>query len=122
MAKSDSPYSTGFVSGKVDFDLDPKGQMKKYKQEEKDTHYAPYTLPYEFSALPEYFANMVDNGLQICKTIESLLGAKDIDHKEDLLKLKDNVDKMVVYLLKNVDSTLDKFTIGANVESDVEQD
>ena len=38
---------------------------------------------------------------------------KEFKNKKQLLKLKDNTEKMVVYLLQNVDSTLEKYTIGA---------
>jgi hypothetical protein len=37
------------------------------------------------------------------------------------MKLKDNTEKMVVYLLQNVDSTLEKYTIGARHVGDEDQ-
>lgn len=118
MAKSDSPYSTGFASGKIDFNLDTAQQMRQYDVEEKETHSAPNTLPYEMGDLPMYFGNMVDNGIQASKTLEVLLKTKDYDNKKDLIKLKTNLDKMVMYLIQNVDPTLDKFTIGSKNKSD----
>lgn len=118
MGKSDSAYSTGFASGKINHDLDTAQQMRQYKREEKETHSAPNVLPYEMGQLPDYFANMVENGMQASKTLEILLESKEYKHKDDLLKLKNNVDKMLMYLIQNVDATLDKFTIGANKGND----
>jgi hypothetical protein len=117
--KGQSPYSIGSAP-KVQYDLNPKLQMKKYKTEEKDTHQAPFMLPYEMGQLPEYYANIVDNAIQASKTLEDLLKSKEYKNKEDLLKLKKNTEKIVMYLLQNVDATLDKFTIGDNVLEDDE--
>ncbi len=112
MAKGKNPYSTTFASGDIKFDLDTTQQMRKYKQEEKETHSAPNTLPYEMGSLPIYFGEMVNNGIQAAKTLEDVLQNKNVEHKEELLKLKKNTEKMVMYLLQNVDSVLDKYTIG----------
>jgi hypothetical protein len=116
-----SPYSTKFASGEIDHDYDPRTQMKRFKAEEKETHYAPNILPYEMANLPEYFGNMVDSGIQASKILESLLKSKEIKHKKQLLQLKRNTEKMVVYLLKNVDSILEKHTIGARHIGDEEE-
>jgi hypothetical protein len=110
--KGESPYSTKFASPDIDHNLDPSGQMKKYKREERETHNAPNTLPYEMQNLPTYFGNMVDNGMQAAKTIEDLLKTKDVEHKKELLKLKRDTEKMVVYLMQNVDNVLERYTIG----------
>lgn len=116
-----SPYSTKFASGEIDHDLDPRTQMKKFKAEEKETHYAPNILPYEMANLPEYYGNMVDGGIQASKILESLLKNKEIKHKKQLLGLKKATDKIVMYLLKNVDSILEKQTIGARHIGDEEE-
>lgn len=108
-----SPYSTKFASGEIDYDYDPRTQMKRFKAEEKETHYAPNVLPYEMAELPEYFGNMVTNGIEACKVLEACLKNKDFKHKKQLLQLKKNTEKMVVYLLRHVDSILEKQTIGA---------
>jgi len=118
----ESPYSTKFASGEIDHDRDPRTQMKVWKKEEKETHYAPNVLPYEMGELPEYFGNMVDNGIQACKNIETALKTKDFKNKKKLLTLKRNTEKMVVYLLKNVDSTLENYTIGARHSNDRDLD
>jgi hypothetical protein len=118
MAKGDSPYSTGFASGKLDYNLDPLVQMRQYEREEKETHSAPTTLPYEMGELPQYYANIVDNGLQACKVLEGLLKSKNVKHKESLINLKKNTEKAIMYFLKTVDPTLDKFVIGGKMESD----
>jgi hypothetical protein len=109
----ESPYSTKFASGEIDHDHDPRTQMRAWKAEEKETHYGPNVLPYEMAEIPEYYGNMVDNGIQACKAIEVALKTKEFKNKQQLLKLKKNTEKMVVYLLQNVDSTLEKYTIGA---------
>ena len=82
MAKGDSPYSTGFASSKVDHNLDPLVQMRQYEREERETHSAPNTLPFEMAELPQYFANIVDNGLQACKVLEGLLKNNLKEEKE----------------------------------------
>jgi hypothetical protein len=107
-----SPYSTKFASGEIDHDYDPATQMRIFKKEEKETHTGPNTLPYEMSNLPTYFGEMVDNGIQACKTIETLLRSPEIKHKKALFNLKRNTEKAVIYLLQNVDTTLEKYTIG----------
>lgn len=117
----ESPYSTKFASGEIDHDHDPRTQMKKWKKEEAETHYAPNVLPYEMANLPEHYGNMVDCGIQACKILENLLKSKEIKNKKQLLKLKDNTEKMVVYLLQNVDSILEKHTIGARHVGDEDQ-
>ena len=122
MAKGKNPYSTTFTSGSIDFDLDTEAQMRKYKQEERDTHSAPNTLPYEMGNLPAYLGEMVNNGIQAAKNIEDVLQNKNVEHKEDLLKLKNNVEKMVLYLLQNVDNVLDKYTIGYKNREDEDKD
>lgn len=118
MAKGDSPYSTGFASSKIDNNLDPLVQMRQYEREEKETHSAPNTLPYEMGELPQYFANIVDNGLQACKVLEDLIKSKNVKHKKDLVTLKKNTEKAIMYFLKTVDPTLDKFVIGGSMEAD----
>lgn len=118
MGKSDSPYSTGFASGKIDFDLNPSAQMRRYKTEEKETYEAPRTLPYEMGNLPQYFGDMVDSALQASRVLEDLLKSETIEHREDLIKLKNNTDKIIMYLIQNVDTTLDKFTIGGKNNND----
>lgn len=120
MDKSKNPYSTSIASGNINHDLDTAQQMQKYKQEERDTHSAPNTLPYEMGNLPMYFGEMVNHGIQASKTIEDVLQNKNVEHKEELLKLKKNVEKMVMYLMENVDSVLDKFTIGYKLRDDDE--
>jgi hypothetical protein len=46
----------------------------------------------------------------------------DFKNKKKLLTLKRNTEKMVVYLLKNVDSTLENYTIGARHSNDRDLD
>ena len=116
--KGESPYSTKFASSEIDHDLNTSAQMRDYKREERETHMGPNTLPYEMSQLPQYYGDMVDNGIQAAKTIEAVLKAKDVQHKEALLKLKKNTEKMVMYLLQNVDFILEKYTIGAKHAAD----
>lgn len=108
-----SPYSTKFASGDIDLDYNPSVQMRRLKAEEKDTHSAPNILPFEFGPLPTYYANIIDNAMEACKILDSVLKEKEIKHKKQLLTLKQNTEKMLIYLIKNVDSILEKQTIGA---------
>lgn len=105
------PYQTGPLDGAVKHDLDPSQQMRQFKAEDEDAK-ADLILPYEMSQLPQYFAEMVDNGFQAGKTLEALISSENFDNRKDLLKLKNNVDKMVMYLVKTVDPLLSKYTIG----------
>lgn len=118
MASKDSPYSTGFLSSNINFSDDTSEMFKKIKEEEDITHEATPTLPFELSMLPEYFASMVDNGMNASINIDKVLSTKDLKNKNDLLKLKENLDKMIRFLVKNVDPTLDKFAIRSRVDSD----
>jgi len=119
-SKGQSPYSTSFASGEIDYDLDPTTQMRLFKKEEKETHTGPNTLPYEMAELPTYFGAMVDNGIQACKTLEGILKTKGIKNKKALFLLKKNTEKAVIYLLQNVDPTLEKYTIGCRHADDEE--
>jgi hypothetical protein len=121
MAKGNSPYSTGFASGKIDFDLNPKGQMFQYKTEEEAAK-APHTLPYEMGQLPQYFGEIVDNGFEAAKTLDSLLQTETYKNDPDLRKLKTNLEKILMYLMQNVDPILSKFTIGAKEGIDITED
>jgi hypothetical protein len=112
-SKGESPYSTKFASPDIDHDRDPSTQMKTYKREERETHIAPNTLPYEMGNLPTNYGAMVDNGMQAAMTIENLLKTKDVKNKKELLKLKRNTEKIVLYLMQNVDYVLEQYTIGA---------
>lgn len=112
-SSGNSPYSTKFASGEIDHDHDPSQQMKAWKKEEAETHYAPNILPYELGEVPAYYATMVDSAFQAIKAIDVALKSKEFKNKKKLLDLKRNTEKMVVYLIQNVDSTLEKYTIGA---------
>lgn len=120
MASKDSPYSTGFMSSNINFDTDTEQMFKQIKREEEDTHQAIPTLPYELSLLPQYCADVVDNAMRASINIENVLRSKNFKNKDDLLRLKNNLDKMIRYLIKNVDSTLDKFAIRTSMDSDDE--
>ena len=121
--KGESPYSTKFASGDIDHELDTSAAFKQYKKEERENSKGPNTLPYEMADLPQYFGIMVDNGMQASICLEGLLKNNNVKHKKELLKLKRNVEKMVIYLLQNVDQVLEKFTIGANhAVDDIEQE
>ena len=117
-AKSSSPYSTKFASGEIDYDLDPTTQMRIWKKEERETHMAPNTLPFEMANLPSYYGAMVDAGFQACKNIEALLKSNEVENKEALHKLMRNTEKIVVYLLKTVDPTLEQYSIGHHHRGD----
>lgn len=116
-----SPYSTKFASGDIDKNYDPKGQMKKFKREEKETHYAPNILPYELGNVPELYANMIENGMQAAKAIEVALKSKEYHDKDDLARLMKNTEKIIAYLIKTVDPTLEKHTIGARHAGDPDE-
>lgn len=115
MSASNSPYSTALASGSIDFDfessLNPSEQMRKYKTEEKEAQ-APHFLPFEFGELPQNMANIVDNAFEASSNLENILKMEKYQKNNDLLKLKMNLEKIVVYLMKNGDKVLEKYTIG----------
>lgn len=113
-----SQYSTKFASGEIDHGYDPKGQMQKFKREEKDTHYAPNILPYELGNVPQLYAQMIESGMQAAKAIEVALKSKEFHDKDDLARLLKNTEQMIAYLIKTVDPTLEKHTIGARHADD----
>jgi hypothetical protein len=120
MASKDSPYSTGFMSSNINFDTDTEQMFRQIKREENETHEAIPTLPYEMTMLPQYCANIVDNAMNASINIENVLKSKNFKNKDDLLKLKNNLDKMIKYLIRNVDPTLDKFAIRRSMDSNDE--
>ena len=116
--KGNNPYSTDFASRDIDHKLDPSTMMEIQKREELQTHIAPNALPYELSSVPDHFASMVDHGFQAAKILDSYLKVKDLKNYKKLLKLKKNTEKMVNYLINNVDPVLEQFTIGTKHASD----
>jgi len=121
-AKGQSPYSIGILSTNINQDLDTVEQMAKYKQDEMDAK-APHTLPHELKELPQYFGNIVENGIQAAKILETVLKSENFKNRKKLQKLNNNLNKIIFYLLKNVDSTLAMSTIGAKEEDfDIDKD
>jgi hypothetical protein len=117
MAASNSPYSTAIASSKIDFDfessLNPSEQMRKYKTEEKEAQ-APHTLPFEFGDLPQNLANIVDNAFEASSNLENILKTEKYQKNKDLIRLKMNLEQIIMYLMKNGDKMLEKFTIGVD--------
>lgn len=115
MSASNSPYSTAIASGAIDFDfensLNPSQQMRKYKTDEKLAD-APNTLPFEFGELPQNLANIVDNAFEASSKLENIIKMEKYQKNGDLIKLKGNLEQIVMYLMKNGDKTLSKYTIG----------
>ena len=118
MRSKDSPYSTGFLSANINFDTNTMSNFKKNKNEEKNNHVSPTVLPYEMHDLPICYANIVENAIKASKIIEPLLESNNFSNKKELAKLKENTDKIVMYLFKNVDNILDKCTIGGKMDND----
>jgi len=114
--KGDSPYSTAMVSNDINYSLNPTPQMKQYKREDAATKHTFDTLPYEMGSLPIYFGEMVDNALGASRLLNGLLESDNFKNKKDLARLKNNIDKIIHYLISNVDNTLDKFILGRNEE------
>lgn len=110
-SSAQTPYSASLLPKNVKMSLDPTAQMKVYKKQEEDA-IPKNTLPFELSNLPNHFGNMVDSGIQACKAMEDIFKTPDYEDSEDLKRLKRNVEKMVVYLIKNVDVILENYTIG----------
>jgi hypothetical protein len=115
MSASNSPYSTAIASGAIDFDfessLNPSEQMRKYKTDEKEAK-APHTLPFEFGELPQQMANIVDNAFAASRNLENLLKMEEFQKNGELIKLKGNLEKIIMYLIKNGDRILSEYTIG----------
>jgi hypothetical protein len=117
MSASNSPYSTAIASGSIDFDfespLNPSKQMQKYKTDEKLSD-APNTLPFEFGEMPQNLANIVDNAFQASSNLENIIKMEKYQKNGDLIKLKGNLEQIIMYLMKNGDKTLSRYTIGNN--------
>jgi len=115
MAASNSPYSTAIASGAIDFDfessLSPSQQMQKYKTEELDA-IAPNILPFEFREIPQNLAAIIDNAFQASSTLENVLKIKKYEKSSELLKLKGNLEQVVMYFSKKSDNILSKYTLG----------
>ena len=116
--KTDSPYSTKFASGKINFELNNDNYMDIYNKEAKEMSLADSVLPLEFRDLPVHFGEMVANAIQAGNKIDTILKMENIPHREKLEKFNENIGKIVKYLVDNVDPLLDKFTIGAKNDQD----
>lgn len=114
-AKGDSPYSTSFASGKIDYHLDPTGQMKKYKREEQETK-PLQVLPYELSNIPTYCGAVTENAFHAARTLEALVTDGKYKNRKDLADLQKNLEKIVIYLSRTVDPVLSRYTIGYKEE------
>lgn len=112
MARGSNPYSIG-VAGRINFELDPSSQLRQFRREDEEAK-APHTLPYEMGELPQYYANIVENAFQAARTIDTLLKSENFENHKELFKLKTNTEKMLVYLMENVDEILSKFVIGSD--------
>jgi hypothetical protein len=120
MQTKDSPYSTGFLSANINYDLDTLEQFKSLKKEEDNTHPAGSFLPYELSALPQYCGDIVNNAMDASIKIDTVLNNRNLKNPKPLIKLKKNLDAIIRYMVKNVDSTLDNYAIDANFRSNDE--
>ncbi len=118
MQTKDSPYSTGFLSANINYDLNTLEQFKNLKKEEDATHPVQAFLPYELSALPQYCGEIVNNAMDASIAINAVLEQRNLKNPEPLEQLKKNLEKIIRYMIKNVDSTLDKYAIDANLRSD----
>ena len=120
MSASNSPYSTAIASGAIDFDfessLNSSEQMRKYKTDEKEAQ-APHTLPFEFGDLPQNLANIVDNAFEASSNLENIIKMEKYQKRGDLIKLKGNLEAIIVYLMKNGDKILDNYTIGKDIRN-----
>jgi len=122
MAKGDSPYSTGFLSSNIDYDTDTKNAFEQIKDEEKMTSEGPMTLPFELTLIPQYLGTIVLNAVEASKTISKIEDSENFGDIADLLKLRDGIDKIIHYLVRNTDKTLAKYAIGARVRADEDED
>jgi hypothetical protein len=115
MAASNSPYSTAIASGAIDFDfessLSPSQQMQKYKTEELNAT-APNVLPYEFGEIPQNIAAIIDNAFDASSKLENILKIKKYQNSSDLLKLKENLEQIVMHFTRKSDKILSKYTTG----------
>ena len=108
-----SPYSTEIAKSALDYDMNPMAQMLQYKREEEESK-ADLVSPYEMGELPQYLADMTESGYRAASIMENILKSNNFQGDvKRLAKLKKNLEKMVVYLMQEVDPTLLTFTIGA---------
>jgi hypothetical protein len=111
--KGQSPYSTEIAKSSLDYDMNPMAQMLQYKREEEEAK-ADLVLPYEMGEIPQYLADMTESGYRAASIMENILKSNNFQgDMKRLAKLKNNLEKMVVYLMQEVDPTLLTFTIGA---------
>jgi hypothetical protein len=122
MAKGDSPYSTGFLSSNIDYDIDTMNAFEKIKEDEKITSEGPLTLPFELTLMPQYLGNIVLNAVEASKTISKIEDSENFGNINDLLKLRDGIDKIIHYLVRNTDKTLAKYAVGARIRDDQEDE
>jgi hypothetical protein len=122
MAKGDSPYSTGFLSSNIDFDINTKDAFDKIKEDEKITSEGPLTLPFELTLVPQYLGNIVLNAVEASKTISKIEESENFGNMGELLKLRNGIDKIIHYLIRNTDKTLAKYAVGARLRDDEEDE
>jgi len=80
------------------------------------------TLPFELTLVPQYLGNIVLNAVEASKTISKIEESENFGNMGELLKLRNGIDKIIHYLIRNTDKTLAKYAVGARLRDDEEDE
>ena len=105
-----SPYSTGLATDAIQHSLPTTSQENKYSDEWKK-RLGDKKLPHELQHIPDLIAPMVDNGVIVAGILQNAIDSVKHQSDEDLQALQIAIEKMIDYLIMNVDPILAKTAI-----------
>ena len=91
------PYSIGVADKQFSRDLDPSGQINKYKEDEK-LQKAPPILPYDLDTVQQSLGNAFVSLTQVRAALDIAEGNEEIDYSAiDSIKNKiDEINKIIL--------------------------
>ena len=102
------PYSTGIADKQFSKDLDPAGQMKKYKEDEM-MQKAPPVLPYDLDMVTQSLGNAFVALTQVRASLEIAEGNKEVNYGA-IDSIKDKIDE-INKLILDIPEDLSKISI-----------
>ena len=102
------PYSMGIADKQFSKDLDPAGQMKKYKEDEK-LQKAPPVLPYDLDMVTQSLGNAFVALTQVRASLEIAEGNKEVNYGA-IDSIKDKIDE-INKLILDIPEDLSKISI-----------
>lgn len=102
------PYSTGIASKEFSKDLDPSGQIKKYREDEMYQK-APPQLPYDLQTIQQSLGDAFVSLTKVRAVLDIASGNSEIDYGA-IDSIKEKIDEINKIIL-DIPQDLDKISI-----------